>query len=109
MLGQALRRRGYVVTPCESAAEALRAAASTSFDIIVSDIGMPDTDGYELIRLLRQLPHLIEVPAIALSGYATRQEIDAALAAGFDAHVAKPVDPNTLAGEIEQWLRDKRK
>ena len=50
-------------------------------------------DGYELIRRLRGVPHLINVPAIAITGYAAEQDIDSALAAGFDAHIPKPVDP----------------
>jgi len=108
MLRQALERRGYSVTPCASAEEALRAAtASANFDIIVSDIGMPEVDGYELIRNLRRLLQMSRVPAIAVSGYASPKEINAALAAGFDSHVAKPVDPDVLAEEIKLRLRSK--
>jgi PAS domain S-box-containing protein len=108
MLRQALERRGYSVTPCASAEEALRAVtASANFDIIVSDIGMPEVDGYELIRNLRRLPQMSRVPAIAVSGYASPKEINAALAAGFDSHVAKPVDPDVLADEIKLRLRSK--
>ncbi|HEX8889267.1 MAG TPA: response regulator, partial [Pyrinomonadaceae bacterium] len=102
MLQRALTRRGFSVTACPSAAEALRAVANKSFDVIVSDIGMPEVDGYELIHRLRRLPQMTGVPAIAVSGYASRKEIDAALAAGFDSHVAKPVDPDELAAEIRK-------
>jgi PAS domain S-box-containing protein len=110
LLHKALKIYGYGATLCGSAAEALDAASSSSFDVIISDIGMPKIDGYELIRRLRLLPHMREVPAIALSGYAAQRDIEAALAAGFDAHVAKPVDSATLAAELEQLLRlhDKR-
>jgi signal transduction histidine kinase/ActR/RegA family two-component response regulator len=105
MLRKALMSRGYSVTQCESAADALRAASSTNFDIIISDIGMPEVDGYELIRRLRTLPHLSDVPAIALSGYAAQRDIDEALVAGFNAHLAKPVDRDTLVAKIEQLLK----
>lgn len=108
MLSKVLRARGYVVKLCESAAEALRVVASSQIDIVISDIGMPEIDGYELIRRLRLLPQMSDVPAIALSGYATQKDIDAAHAAGFDAHIAKPVEPTTLTTEIERLLREKR-
>jgi PAS domain S-box-containing protein len=108
MLDRSLKMRGYSVKLCESAEEALDAASSSNFDIIISDIGMPKIDGYELIRRLRLLPHLSNVPAIALSGYAAQRDIEASLAAGFDAHLAKPVDAATLASEIEQQLHEKQ-
>ncbi|MBA2734067.1 MAG: PAS domain S-box protein [Acidobacteria bacterium] len=104
MLRQTLKIRGYSVTPCESAPEALLAAQSGGFDIIISDIGMPEIDGYELIRRLRGLPHLSNVPAIALTGYAAEQDIKSALAAGFDAHIPKPVDPDDLAAQMKKLL-----
>ena len=105
MLCKTLKVRGYSVTPCESASAALTATQSATFDIIISDIGMPETDGYELIRRLRQLPHLKSVPAIALSGYAAEQDRNSALNAGFDAHLAKPIDPADLTAQIEELLR----
>jgi PAS domain S-box-containing protein len=107
MLRQTLKVRGYVVTPFESAAEALSAAQDTTFDLIISDIGMPEMDGYELIRRLRALPHLSNVPAIALTGYAAERDIDSALDAGFDAHIAKPVDPADLVAQMEELLQRK--
>jgi PAS domain S-box-containing protein len=107
MLSRTLRLRGYWVTPCESAAEALSAARTAAFDLIISDIGMPEVDGYELIGRLRQIHGLSAVPAIALSGYAAKQDIASALAAGFDAHLAKPVDPDDLITQIEELLQRK--
>jgi two-component system CheB/CheR fusion protein len=66
---------------------------------------MPEMDGYELIGRLRRLPHLKSVPAIALSGYAAEQDRMAALDAGFDAHIAKPVDPVDLTMQMEELLQ----
>jgi CheY-like chemotaxis protein len=77
------------------------------FDVIVSDIGLPQVDGYELIGRLRQLAHLSAVPALALTGYASTKDATAALGAGFDLHVAKPVDPATLAGALERLLKSR--
>jgi PAS domain S-box-containing protein len=105
MLRVVLSARGYVPVTCANAEEALRVAESARFDIIVSDIGLPQVDGYELIERLRRLPHMSETPALALTGYAAAKDAEAALAAGFDAHVAKPVEPSVLATEMERLLR----
>ncbi len=107
MLRVVFAARGYRTTACDSAEEALRVAESTRFDIIVSDIGLPRIDGYELIRQLRRLPHLSDIPAVALTGYAASKDAETALGAGFDAHIPKPVDPSVLAEEIEQLLQQK--
>jgi PAS domain S-box-containing protein len=108
MLRKALEASGYGVTVCASASEALSAASSRHFDIIISDIGMPGIDGYELIQRLRMLPHLANIPAIAVSGYVAQRDINVALAAGFDIYLAKPFDPTTLAARIAQLLNSKR-
>lgn len=81
---------------------ALGIAESGRFDIIVSDIGLPRIDGYELIARLREPSHLREVPAPALTGYAAQRDAEAALAAGFDAHVPKPFDLAELAERMAQ-------
>jgi PAS domain S-box-containing protein len=105
MLKIAFEARGYTAAACATPEDALRVAESGRFDIIVSDIGLPRIDGYELIARLRRLPHLSGVPALALTGYAAQRDAEAALAAGFDAHVAKPVDPAELAERMEQLMR----
>jgi CheY-like chemotaxis protein len=79
-----------------SAEEALVLAMSERPGIIISDIGLPEADGYQLIAQLRLIPGLEETPAIALSGYAMEEDLARALDAGFSAHVAKPVDPEEL-------------
>ena len=99
--------RGFAVTLCETAEEALGVASGARFDIIVSDIGLPQIDGYDLIARLRQVPHLRDTPAIALTGYAARRDAEAALRAGFDKHVPKPVDPTALVETVEQLLERK--
>jgi PAS domain S-box-containing protein len=104
LLQTALGVRGYRTTPCDSASEALRAAAAESFDLIVSDIGLPQMDGHELLKRLRELPHLRDVPAIALTGYAAAKDATAALDAGFNLHLAKPIEPSELIAAIEQLL-----
>jgi PAS domain S-box-containing protein len=107
MLRIVFESRGYSVTPCADAEEALRVAESGRFDIIVSDIGLPRIDGYKLMERLRSFAHMREVPAVALTGYAAPRDAEAALGAGFDAHVAKPVDPSTLIERVETLMRRK--
>ncbi|MDX6306762.1 MAG: hypothetical protein QOI77_3731 [Blastocatellia bacterium] len=96
MLRATLESRGFRVTACESAAETLAVAPGIRVDLIISDIGMPEMDGFHLIEKLRELAGYQDVPAIALSGYASQKDAKAALAAGFNAHVSKPVDPAEL-------------
>ena len=107
MLRVVFGSRGYRTTTCSTAEEALRIAETSRFDIIVSDIGLPHIDGYELMRRLRRMPHLSDTPAVALTGYAASKDAEAARDAGFNAHIPKPVDPSALAKEIEQLLQQK--
>jgi CheY-like chemotaxis protein len=105
MLRHLFVSRGFDVTACASAADALDIASRTHFDIIVTDIGLPNIDGYELLRRLRQeSPRLAQVPALALTGYAAEADVNAARAAGFDAHLAKPFEPDALDDAIEKLL-----
>ena len=95
-----LEARGALVVTSESAGEAMHLLTETGFDILVADIGMPERDGLSLIRALRGLPehsHNRGIPAIAVTAYAGVRERDEALAAGFTAHLGKPVDPDQLA------------
>jgi CheY-like chemotaxis protein len=105
MLRATLEARGFRVTACESAAETLAAAPGIRVDLIISDIGMPEMDGFHLIRKLREMAVYRDVPAIALSGYASKKDAKAALAAGFDAHVSKPVDPAELVIMVNGLLK----
>src|ERR1051325_9081994 len=96
LLSTIFRREGATVTPAASAAEALQSAATKRPNIIVSDIGMPEVDGYQLLEQLRTLPGLADVPAIAISGYASEEDRERALAVGYLALVPKPVDIDVL-------------
>jgi signal transduction histidine kinase/CheY-like chemotaxis protein len=105
MLRVAFAVRGFRTSMCATPEEALGIAANEHFDIIVSDIGLPNIDGYELLKRLReQSPHLRDVPSLALTGYAAQKDVDAALSAGFSAHLAKPFDPATLAATVDSLL-----
>lgn len=107
VLGTMLRGFGARVTLAASAREALQRLAETAPDVLVSDIGMPDEDGYALIRNVRRSTSAEEasVPAVALTAYADPQDRDRALAAGFQAHLAKPVEPHALVAAVLRVLR----
>ena len=105
ILQATLEARGFRVTACESAGAALDIAARNSVDLIVSDIGMPEIDGLEMMRQVRRLPELQKLPTIAVTGYASKKDSESALAAGFDAHVSKPIDPVELLVMIDDLLK----
>jgi signal transduction histidine kinase len=102
LLGTLFRREGATVTTAASAAEALQSAVNKRPNLIVSDIGMPEVDGYQLLEQLRILPGLADVPAIAISGYASEEDRERALAVGYLALVPKPVDIDTLFTQIQE-------
>jgi PAS domain S-box-containing protein len=100
------QQAGAKVTAVGSAIEALQLLSTTPFDILITDIGMPDMDGYMLVRQVRVLPPEEggQIPAIALTAYAGDFNQKQALAAGFQRHVAKPVEPNELVKAIVTLL-----
>jgi CheY-like chemotaxis protein len=87
-----------IVTTVSSVAEALAIIPEAKPEIIVSDVGMPDEDGYSFIRKLRARPREEggRIPAIALTAYARPEDRTRALVAGFQSHAAKPIDPQEL-------------
>ena len=124
LLSLILKSYGAEVVATASSAEALNSFMQKTPDVVISDIGMAEEDGYELIRKLRTLPlqgSLLPgtshsalstqrsvlpslVPAIALTGYATIKDRDRALASGYQLHLAKPVEPDELVAAILNLL-----
>jgi PAS domain S-box-containing protein len=101
-----LEEAGAVVTATASAGEALLALTRSRPDVLLSDIGMPDMDGYMLMRQVRALPSHKggQVPAIALTAYAGEFDQKRALAVGFQQHIPKPVEPEILIRAISALL-----
>lgn len=100
MLAALLRLSGYDVSVASSAPEALEAASEKRFDVVVSDIGMPGMNGYELARALRARPEYAAVPMVAVTGFAMYDDRDRAVEAGFNAHLSKPIDPSELTRAV---------
>jgi PAS domain S-box-containing protein len=98
LVAEVLTEGGAEVVTVASAIEALAELERTRFDVMVSDIGMPETDGYALISRIRQLPLELggRTPAVALTAYAGVEDRKRALSAGYQIHIPKPVEPAEL-------------
>src|SRR6266480_2523320 len=93
-----LERRGYEITVAHSADQAVEKVRTQDFDLLISDIGLPDRSGYELMREVRLSKNL---PGIALSGFGAEQDVNQARAAGFAEHLTKPINFERLERTIQ--------
>ncbi|MEO5763065.1 MAG: response regulator, partial [Vicinamibacteria bacterium] len=97
LVATALRGKGAEVTTASNAAEALDLIGQRSFMVMVSDVGMPETDGHDLIRRIRKLgTDGAALQAVALTAYSREEDRRLALDAGFQTYLSKPVDPDEL-------------
>jgi CheY-like chemotaxis protein len=102
MMHLLLKRQPYAVATANSGSKAIAVAVDFAPHVVVSDIGMPEMDGYEMMANLRRMDELSPFKAIALTGYDDAAEHDRARNAGFDAHLTKPVDFEHLFDVINQ-------
>jgi len=104
-LAMVLELQGHAVQVAFSGREALHLAPEFRPRIVLLDIGMPDLDGYQTARHLRQQPWASGTQLIALTGWGQEQDRRQALAAGFDHHAVKPIDPLALIALITEILQ----
>jgi CheY-like chemotaxis protein len=97
VMAQLIRGLGHEVTVVGLVADALAATQSASFDLIVSDVGLPDGTGLDFIKAFREHS---DVPAVALTGFGTDEDVRRCLGAGFSSHLTKPVN----FGQLEQLI-----
>jgi PAS domain S-box-containing protein len=97
-----LRLHGCETKTAPTAADCLRITGEWPTAVLICDLGLPDDDGYGLLRRLRALPEGERIPAIALTAYARPEDRAKALAAGFRAHLSKPLDPESLLREVSE-------
>jgi CheY-like chemotaxis protein/anti-sigma regulatory factor (Ser/Thr protein kinase) len=102
VLSRILSKSGHEVATSDSAQGALKLLESSRFDVLISDIGLPDGNGYDLVREAKQKHPL---KAVALSGFGTEEDIRRSLEAGFDYHLTKPVDINGLRSLLQKLAR----
>jgi CheY-like chemotaxis protein len=109
LLDFVLQREGAAVETARSAPEARAALMVRPFDIMVADLGLPDEDGYSLIRAIRQTfpSPARDICAVALTAYAGDYYRTKALAAGYDAYLAKPLDPSRLMAILRELVSRK--
>lgn len=108
MLRRLFEMDGATVLTARSGIEALKIGSNEQFDVILSDISMPGMDGFELLRMLRELPATRDTPVLALTGFGRAEDVARAKAEGFFSHVTKPIDLGELV-EILQGLRVKNR
>ena len=110
LLRTVLEAAGARVTTASSGATALATLEIATPDVLVADIGMPEMDGFELIRRIRAVSRaeVRDVPAAALTAFARSEDRTRALRQGFEMHLAKPVDPGELVASVATLVRRSR-
>jgi CheY-like chemotaxis protein len=103
-----LRDLGYAVDTVVNGLEVLRAAAQNAYDAILMDCQMPEMNGYDATRQLRQIERDKRTPVIALTAHAMAGERERVLAAGMDDYLSKPIDVDALAATLERWVAARR-
>ena len=101
-LAKMLSRRSYIVQSAANCREAITAYRAQPFDLVISDVGLPDGDGWSLLESLRQINP--EVRAIAVTGYGSDADISRSSAAGFYVHLTKPVTMEQLEAAMRSLL-----
>ena len=110
MLAHALKQRGAKPIEADSAKQAFRLLEKQGCDLVISDIGMPEVDGYTFMRKMRSMKSPArKLPAIVLTAYAGEEDRKLAMQAGFDAHVPKPVTLTELVRVIGKVIGQPRK
>ncbi|AHY41565.1 CheR family methyltransferase [Stutzerimonas decontaminans] len=100
-----LESEGAAVTTADGGVQGIELAEQSPFDVIVSDIGMPDIDGYKMMSIIRGRGANMQTPSIALTGYGTLSDVEKAKAAGFTLHLRKPIDLQALIDAVSQAVR----
>ncbi|HEX5964708.1 MAG TPA: ATP-binding protein [Pyrinomonadaceae bacterium] len=108
MLEQLLKMGGATVATATNGADALRLAAENEYDVILSDISMPEMDGFEFLQRLRTIDGRQHVPVVAITGFGRSDDVERARAAGFYSHLTKPLNLQALAEVLDQLARHQR-
>ncbi|HMH52002.1 MAG TPA: response regulator [Candidatus Acidoferrum sp.] len=101
-----LELEGHRVATAETGERAIELALQKSFTVALIDIGLPDVDGYQVARRIRASSAGEHIRLVALTGYGQPEDVRRALAAGFNAHVVKPVDPDALTKTLSDLTQN---
>jgi two-component system CheB/CheR fusion protein len=107
MLQELLKIGGANVMAANNGAEALRIAREHEFDVILSDISMPEMDGFEFLQRLREIDGRQDVPVVAITGFGRSDDIARIRAAGFYSHLTKPLNLQALAEVLQRLAKEK--
>jgi CheY-like chemotaxis protein len=99
-----LTASGYEVLPAVTGEEAVTLAATCEPDLVLMDLQLPDFDGYEALRRLREDPALQAVPVVAVTAFAMREDHERAHASGFDGYLEKPISIRDLPGQVAAFI-----
>jgi len=102
-----LRSLGYEVFSELNGLSGLQTATERPFDLVLADILMPQMDGYEFARRFKAVPHLVDIPLIAVTALAMPGDREKIIASGFDGYLSKPIDPQHFAEQIDGFLSKK--
>jgi len=102
-----LRAFGYDVLAASDGTEGLELVHREKIDLIICDISLPDIDGFEVARQLKNDPELCRIPLIAVTALAMVGDRERMLASGFDGYISKPIDPAAFVQQIEVFLNNK--
>jgi len=103
-----LEFEGHRVTAAENGEQGIQLARENTFTLALIDIGLPDVDGYSVAQRIRSSPSGVGLVLIALTGYSEPEDVRRAREAGFDAHLVKPIDPDTLTKTLADLIADRR-
>ncbi len=108
LVRRVLEIEGYSVIEAETGKAGLDRAAALSPDLILMDINLPEIDGYDLTRRLKQMRHLADVPVIAMTANVMKGDREKTLAAGCDGYIQKPIDVDQLPMQIAHFLETRK-
>ena len=108
LVKRVLEVEGYRVVEAGDGLAGLKLAEKMTPDLILMDINLPGMDGYELTHRLKQMPHLISVPVIAMTANVMKGDREKTLAAGCDGYIQKPIDVDQLPVQIERFIQAKK-
>jgi CheY-like chemotaxis protein len=103
-----LELEGHRVAAAETGEQGIALASANAFTVALIDIGLPDVDGYSVAQRIRSSPTGAALILVALTGYSEPEDVRRAREAGFDAHLVKPVDPDTLTKTLADLTSNRR-
>jgi two-component system cell cycle response regulator DivK len=105
LVRRVLEAEGYRVVEAEDGVQGFDYLQSETPDLVLMDINLPEVDGYEMTKRLKQLPSMTKIPVIAMTANVMKGDREKTIAAGCDGYIPKPIDIDALPGQIAKFLR----